>query len=701
MFSKFTDHKLPIFPLIKLSKKPSRNATEWSKLHYFDNDSFEEEIAESSGFGVVLTEDWVVIDYDKYKTGADESLEKLIALGLDLQTFTVESARGGYHFYYRNPTKQRIIKNDNNYPGIDFLSVGCYTVGPGTATKDGLYTIMSGSLDTALDIPPAVLLVLEKSQAVLSNTTINIDSETEYARFVQYLETQEGAEQGNRGYSTYKLAAKARDFGLSEVQAFEALLGWDEKCLPPAGNAEITLAVNHAYKYAKNEAGVAAVNVALFADNAGAHNVDTMGSTIDGWDIDAKGKMRPTGRNLINILSLEDIQGRSDSFYNLFKYNENEQAVEFTRKPFWRNFRDVSPLFLNDMDLLLIKAFLATHYSLDFPTDTIHGSVRSTAYLKAYHPIKHWLENLEWDGKPRLGDLFNGYFNNVEKSKADNHYRSAVARAFVLAAIYRIFQPGYKWDAMLVLCGSQGVGKSIFVEIMGGGYSKVMYRMGTDVKTLECMQGGWFLEFPELSAAKKSDINDIKAFITTTADTFRKAYGHVAQTIQRQSVFVWTLNPTQEGFLRDETGNRRFLIVDTDQHIDLTGIKRDREQLFAEGMELFKKGIEPLTFLNELPVQEIAKEYQAENQVDTSDLWAETIKEWLEKADIEFGQYKHHRTVGTLQILEDALMITDRTRHDRRAKLRMAFAMRELGWKPRKSNGKYFYYDLNSDLYNI
>jgi predicted P-loop ATPase len=701
MFEQFTDHKLPVFPVIlvktgdKLLKKPAIKA--WQDSIWFENDAYKVDIAKSMAYGVALTEDWVVVDYDAYKIGAPQSLEKLIELGLDINTFTVESARGGNHFYYRNPTKQSIRKTHTDFPGIDFLSTGCFTVGPGTITMDGAYQTLCGSLETALDIPQAVLKLLERGEAALSTSSEAVNTVTELARYKEIVANEQGVEQGSRGLSAYKLAAKGRDLGLSEQDTFECMLDWNMRCLPPEGYSELRVSVRNAYAYSRNTAGVAATNLEMFS-NEEAINVDSERSIMLGWDQDAKGIPKPTLNNLSNIFQCDKMTGFSDNFVGLFKYNEFESVVELTRKPFFRSFRDTSPLVLNNMDLLKTRDFIARHYRLDYSVDNIMAAIKVDAYAKCYHPIRSWLEGLEWDGTLRLIHLFNDYFRFSSPDPAEIKYRAAVGKAFMLASIWRIFQPGCKWDHCLVLAGTTNFGKSIFVETMGGKYAGALTKMSAADSELQKMTGLWWIEYPELSATKKSDVEEIKAFVSIQSDIYRRPYDRLAERHQRECVMVWTLNPGNEGFLKDETSGRRWLIVEVENKIDIPRLKENRDQLFAEAMHLFKQGIQPLSFLEDVDVAVTAKKKQDANLKDYSDPWTETVSNWLDTKPKMF-QYSKYRALTSLLVLNEALGMHLSREIDQKAKVRVSRVMRDLGWIHVKSGGKNMFYDPSYNYY--
>lgn len=104
------------------------------------------------------------------------------------------------------------------------------------------------------------------------------------------------------------------------------------------------------------------------------------------------------------------------------------------------------------------------------------------------------------------------------------------------------------------------------------------------------------MEMAELAGLKKADIESIKHFISKQEDTFRPAYARVAETFPRQCVFVATTN--ENTFLRDPSGNRRFMpvdiwnkkLVDNEELKALINDPDEIDQIWAEAVYMFRKG---------------------------------------------------------------------------------------------------------------
>ena len=101
------------------------------------------------------------------------------------------------------------------------------------------------------------------------------------------------------------------------------------------------------------------------------------------------------------------------------------------------------------------------------------------------------------------------------------------------------------------------------------------------------MRGVWIIEMAELDAIGRAEVSRIKAFLTRTADRYRPPYERYVVTVSRQCVFAGSVNP--DTYLRDETGNRRFWPLRCGE-IDLDGLRRDRDQLWAEAVTRFNAG---------------------------------------------------------------------------------------------------------------
>ena len=224
----------------------------------------------------------------------------------------------------------------------------------------------------------------------------------------------------------------------------------------------------------------------------------------------------------------------------------------------------------------------------------ITDALELVAREQTFHPVRQYLKGLQWDGTRRLDTMLVDYLG-----AEDTPYVRAVTRKWMAAGCRRVFEPGCKFDTMLVLVSPrQGLGKSMLGDILAGEWFKDGLRDIDTKDALQELQGKWIVEVAELSALKKAGVEQLKQFLSCRKDTFRPAYSRYAVDHPRQCIF---LGSTNEGeFILDETGGRRFWPVEVqcapeDTPYRTAALRENRDQLWAEAMERWREG-EPLYF---------------------------------------------------------------------------------------------------------
>jgi len=288
-------------------------------------------------------------------------------------------------------------------------------------------------------------------------------------------------------------------------------------------------------------------------------------------------------------------------------------------------------------------------------------AVGAVAREHRIHPVRDWLEHLRWDGTPRIETWTSTYLG-----AAPTAFHHTVGALWLISAVARIFRPGVKADHMLILEGPQGARKSTAIKVLAGEawFTDELPELGSKDAAIH-MQGVWIVEIAELDAIGRAEVSRIKAFLTRTTDRFRPPYGRYTVEVPRQCVFAGTVNP--DTYLRDETGNRRFWPLRCGT-IDIAGLARDRDQLWAEAVHRFREGaiwwIEDPAILAEAAAAQEAR-YQA-------DAWDARIDRWLthetrsvnrghagwdDWQEEEFERPEPIRDVSVGEILEGALGI--------------------------------------------
>lgn len=212
------------------------------------------------------------------------------------------------------------------------------------------------------------------------------------------------------------------------------------------------------------------------------------------------------------------------------------------------------------------------------------------AATHAFNEVQNYINRLSWDGVPRLDTLFIDYLGAEDDPVG---YCRAVCRKAFTAAIARAMTPGSKYDCMLILCGSQGLGKSTLLDRMSKGWFNDSIRTFEGKEASELLQGVWLVEVAELDAFRRTDVARIKQFLSLRADRYRAAYGRNVKELPRCCVFFGTCN--QMDFLQDTTGNRRFWPVDVGEQPHAKNVWGDLtdeviDQIWAEAKLRWQMG---------------------------------------------------------------------------------------------------------------
>lgn len=151
------------------------------------------------------------------------------------------------------------------------------------------------------------------------------------------------------------------------------------------------------------------------------------------------------------------------------------------------------------------------------------------------------------------------------------------------------------------------------------------------------IQGNWIIELGEMAAVSKGDQKRTKQFISSTHDEFRPAYGRRTIRCPRQCIFVATTN--DELPLKDDTGGRRWWIIDVKSKWFEKDFPLEVEQIWAEAVQVYKemisKGI-PFKLPNHLENE--ARKIQT--QYTDMGLYAGIIEDVLQRGYYEEKDYQ-------------------------------------------------------------
>ena len=248
-------------------------------------------------------------------------------------------------------------------------------------------------------------------------------------------------------------------------------------------------------------------------------------------------------------------------------------------------------------------------------------AVQTAARDHPFHPVKSYLQGLQWDGVERVDRWLSTYLG-----AEDTEYSRAVGSRWLISAVARIFRPGAKADCCLILEGPQGIRKSTALRTVAGEYfTDELADLGSKDAAMQT-RGVWIIELSELDNLNHAEVARIKAFMSRTTDRFRPPYGMRLVESPRQCVFAGTVNHAT--YLRDETGGRRFWPIACGR-IDIHALVGNRDQLWAEAKVRFESGA--VWWLDTPDLVQLASDQQEARY--EGDPWEEVIGPWLESKE--------------------------------------------------------------------
>ena len=157
----------------------------------------------------------------------------------------------------------------------------------------------------------------------------------------------------------------------------------------------------------------------------------------------------------------------------------------------------------------------------------------------------------------------------------------------VNSCVAAVYEPnGVELEGILVFQGAQGLGKTLWFKRLCNYNNGWLLEGATlnpsDKDSVKRAVSHWIVELGEIeSTFKKSDIDQLKAFVTAKTDELRLPYDRAFTTYQRRTAFFASVNARE--FLTDSSGNRRFWCISVNEINYNHGI--NMQQLWAEVKE--------------------------------------------------------------------------------------------------------------------
>ncbi len=290
----------------------------------------------------------------------------------------------------------------------------------------------------------------------------------------------------------------------------------------------------------------------------------------------------------IAVAKEEPLRKKDGAWTSCLKNSEiwlmSQPVGELIRYDTFRQTILIDDQLMSDELVVLLKARIESETRAAWNSEYIREALILIAGRNQFSSLREWLDGLEWDGEYRVNTFFNEAYGVVHTP-----YAGECSRVLFLSAVARAYRPGCQADVMVVLIGSQGVGKSMGVASLSPKPEWYADDLGCDLtegKAGEGLQGKWLFEFSEFARVNRATLDTVKSFVSRRVDHYRPPYGRISRDFPRSCVFIGTTNDPHP--LRD-VENRRFMPISCSQGI-ISWITQNREQLWAEAVHRFKQG---------------------------------------------------------------------------------------------------------------
>jgi predicted P-loop ATPase len=284
--------------------------------------------------------------------------------------------------------------------------------------------------------------------------------------------------------------------------------------------------------------------------------------------------------------NVEEILLKDREFDGLFRFDEFLNTVIITRHPPYIVEKDMGefPQEMPEHWTTGIRIYLDRKYGLvTSKTREVEDAIVFVANKDRFNSAAEYFDSLEWDGVHRINRFFVDGFGAPSTPLI-----CAFGCKFLISVVRRARHPGAKVDTVPILKGEQGTYKSMGIQALVP-FQKWHLESLNDlnIRGQHQLAGKLIVELPELSKIKTAETEHVKEWLSRTSDNYRAPWDRRPKDHPRQCVFFGSTN--EEFFLTDQTGNRRYWIIEVTKG-NIEWIKENLEQLWAEAAARENRG---------------------------------------------------------------------------------------------------------------
>lgn len=245
---------------------------------------------------------------------------------------------------------------------------------------------------------------------------------------------------------------------------------------------------------------------------------------------------------------------------------------------------------LTDQHLLDLRSVLERSLRTGVKPNDVASAVQAVANDNAYDPLRDYFESLPaWDGHDYIAE-FSSHL------ALEQDIELVYVRKHLIACAVRALMPGSKVDTALILFSEeQGKFKSSLIKALSPDETWFTDSPSGHLHSkdeLMKLQGKWLIELSELTSLNKGTAENAKQFVSQQVDEFRLPYAKTNLRVPRRYALFGSTNQRQS--LSDDTGNRRFWVVDVGGHdrkaLDWLYEGDNRDRLWSQAKHLMNSG---------------------------------------------------------------------------------------------------------------
>lgn len=237
----------------------------------------------------------------------------------------------------------------------------------------------------------------------------------------------------------------------------------------------------------------------------------------------------------------------------------------------------------------VVKVYFESVLGVAFSNQAMLDGMETFFSERSYNPVMEYMECAasNWDGRKRINQMLQVYLG-----AEDIDLVSKIAEMWLVGAVAKVYEPYAKFDYVLDLVGGQGVGKTSLLQKLGGEWYTDAVTDFANKDNYDIMLKALIVNDDEMVASNRMSFAETKAFISKTSLRFRKPYMKRTEEFAKNFVLARTTN--QKEYLKDKTGERRFLSVMADtsrQKKHPMEIEPETiEQIWGEAVTIYKAG---------------------------------------------------------------------------------------------------------------